>query len=465
MKPILKNLIRSSSVSLDYGKFFRDFFRGHERTVKAKKNILASLFLRGISVLTTLVIVPLTINYVNPTKYGLWLTLTSIIFWFYFFDMGLGNGLRNKLTESLAKGDKELSRSYLSTAYALLAGVFGTVWLIFVIINNFLNWSGLLNAPPELNSELTWVAFIIISYFCLQFILKTVNTVLTADQKPARAAFIDMLGQVMALVAIYFLTRFTKGSLINLGLGIGVPSVVVLTIASVWYYRRTYRSINPGIRWLNMKCARSMMGLSIKFFFLQIASFVVFGVNNIIITHIYDPGEVTVYNVAYKYFNMVIVVFLIIITPYWSAFTDAHIRKDSAWMKDSIKKLEKVWLVIAVGGIFLLLFSKYFFPFWVGDKVHVPFSVSALLLIYVLIYTRINLYLYPLNGIGKVKMQVLFYIPLCIVNIPLLVFLGEKLGLEGMIAGNILICIPHLIYGPIQLKKIIEKRAAGVWNQ
>ncbi|MGE5406531.1 MAG: lipopolysaccharide biosynthesis protein [Methanosarcina sp.] len=465
MKLFRKNQFRSSYISLDYGKYFRDFFRGHERTVKAKKNILASLFLRGISMLTTLVMVPLTINYVNPTKYGIWLTLTSIIYWFYFFDMGLGNGLRNKLTESIAKGDKELSRTYLSTAYAIFVGVFGAVWLIFVIINNFLNWSGLLNAPPELNGELTWVAFIIISYFCLQFILKTVNTVLTADQKPAKAAFIDMLGQVLALVSIFILTKLTRGSLINLGLGIGVPSVVVLIAASVWYYSRLYRDINPGTRWLNIECAKGMMGLSMKFFFLQIASFVVFGVNNIIITHLYDPGEVTVYNVAYKYFSMVMIVFIIIITPYWSAFTDAHIRKDTAWMKDSIKKLEKVWLIIAAGGIFLLIFSRFFFPIWVGNKVHVPFSVSVLLLLFFLVYTRLNLYLYPLNGIGKVKMQILFYIPLCIVNIPLLVFLGGNLGLEGMIAGNILICIPHLIYGPLQLKKIVENRAQGLWNQ
>ncbi len=464
MKAFVKNLI-PSFFSISFGKLFREFFSGHERTVKAKINILASLFLRGISVMTTLILVPLTINYVNPTRYGIWLTLTSIISWFAFFDMGLGNGLRNKLTEAIAKGDDNLSRSYLSTAYAIFFGVFGIIWLIFVIVNRYLNWSGLLNAPPELNSELTWLAFIIISYFSLQFILKTVNTVLTADQKPARAAFIDMLGQLFSLVSIFILTHLTKGSLINLGLGIGLPSVLVLTGATIWYFKRRYKNIIPGIKWINAGCARDMMGLGIKFFFLQVASFVVFGANNIIIAHIFSPDEVTVYNVAYKYFSMVVLVFIIIITPYWSAFTDAYVRKDTTWMKDSVKKLEKVWMIVASGGIFLLFFSKYFFPLWVGNKVLVPFSVSLSLLLFVLVYTRLNLYLFLLNGIGKVKMQLLFYIPLCIVNIPLLIFLGLKLGIEGLIAGNILISIPHLIYGPVQLKRLIENRASGLWNQ
>ena len=38
--------------------------------------------------------------------YGL--TLSSIIGWFAFFDIGFGNGLRNKFAEAIAKGDHQL---------------------------------------------------------------------------------------------------------------------------------------------------------------------------------------------------------------------------------------------------------------------------------------------------------------------------------------------------------------------
>lgn len=443
----------------------RDFFRGHERTVKAKKNVLGSLIMRGISIMITLVLVPLTINYINPTQYGIWLTLTSIISWFAFFDMGFGNGLRNKLTETIVKGDYNRSRCYLSTAYALFFAVFGGIWLIFVVLNNFLDWARILNAPPELGKELSWLAFIIFSYFCLQFILRTINIVLTADQKPAVAAMIEMLGQAIALVAIFILTKTTKGSLINLGLGIGLSPVIVLIVASLWYYGRTYRKINPEFGKISRACAKDMMELGVKFFFLQVASMIIFQANNIVIAHICGPDDVTVYNVAYKYFSLISMVFIIIITPFWSAFTDAYIQKDVAWMKNTLKKLESIWTLLAIGGVVLLVLSKYFFKLWVGDKVLVPFSVSAFLLLYVLIYSRFNLYLYLLNGIGKIKIQTIFYLPLALLNIPLLIFLGLKLGLIGLIVGNILISLPHLIYAPVQLRKIIENRAEGLWNK
>ena len=55
------------------------FTKGNERSVAVKKNIAVSLVLKCISILVSLQVVPLTIGYVNPTKYGIWLTLSSII--------------------------------------------------------------------------------------------------------------------------------------------------------------------------------------------------------------------------------------------------------------------------------------------------------------------------------------------------------------------------------------------------
>ena len=59
--------------------------KGHKRSVKAKKNILASFMIKGGSIAISLILVPLTINYVNPTSYGIWLTLSSMVGWFWLF--------------------------------------------------------------------------------------------------------------------------------------------------------------------------------------------------------------------------------------------------------------------------------------------------------------------------------------------------------------------------------------------
>jgi len=84
-------------------KIIQRFFKeGHERSVNIRKNVLFSVLLKGASIPVTLLLVPMTINYINPVQFGIWLTISSVIGWMNFFDIGMGLGLRNKLAHSLA---------------------------------------------------------------------------------------------------------------------------------------------------------------------------------------------------------------------------------------------------------------------------------------------------------------------------------------------------------------------------
>ena len=84
------------------------FTQGNKRTLRAKRNITVSFISKAISIMISFIIVPLTLGYVGRVEYGIWMTISSIIAWFSFFDIGLGNGLRNKLAEALAKEDTEI---------------------------------------------------------------------------------------------------------------------------------------------------------------------------------------------------------------------------------------------------------------------------------------------------------------------------------------------------------------------
>src|SRR6187401_708650 len=120
--------------------------KGQSRTAKASRQIVYSFFLQGIGIVISLVYVPLLLNYLTQEKYGIWLTLSSILSWFSFFNIGLGYGMRNKLTEANAKGDTSLGQKYVSTTYATLICIFSAVLLVFHIINPFINWNSVLNS-------------------------------------------------------------------------------------------------------------------------------------------------------------------------------------------------------------------------------------------------------------------------------------------------------------------------------
>lgn len=438
---------------------------GHDRSIKAKKNIMASFLLKGLSIPISLVVVPLTINYINPTRYGIWLTMSSIVGWFSFFDIGFGNGLRNKFAESLAKEKHEEARIYVSTTYAILSIIIFIALILFVCINPFLNWPKILNTPSGMAGELSWLAFIIFTFFCLQFVLKLISTVITANQQPAKASVFSFFGNFISLLVIFILTKTTSGNLIYLAIAANVIPVIVLIALSFWYYTHEYRQYAPSLKYVNFSYARDLMSIGLKFFIIQIAFVILYQTDNIIIAQLFGPAQVTPYNIAYKYFGIVPMVFGIIMVPFWSAFTEAWSKKDMAWIKNTMGKLQVLWIGLSIVCVIMLFSAEFIYKLWVGKEIIIPFSISISIALYVIINAWNAIYSTFLNGIGKIKLQLYASIWGMILNVPLAIYLGKIMGVGGVILSSVLLGSINMIWGIIQYNKIINNRASGIWGQ
>ena len=258
------------------------FTKGHDRSINIKKNILASLIIKGFSIILSLLLVPLTIHYLDKNNYGIWLTISSLVAWMSYFDIGLNNGLRNKFAEAKALNNTELAQKYVSTTYALLILIFIPLTILLIVLNNFLNWSTIFKTTNTMSKDLSTVFIIIISYFSIKFILSTINTLLLADQKPAHASFIGLLEQILSLITIFILTQFTKGSLIKLCLGLCIIPLFMFLFVNIILFSGKYKNVSPNLKSINLSLSKELLGLGIKFFFLQIAVLVQFQTSNII---------------------------------------------------------------------------------------------------------------------------------------------------------------------------------------
>ena len=135
------------------------FFKGDKRSVLAKKNVLASAFIKGGDTLISLILVPLTLGYLNPYEYGIWLTLSSILTWINSFDIGLGSGLRNKLGIAIATDDKEQGRSYVSTTFYMLIFITIIIFVVFASLINVIDWYALLNVSSNSVSNIKEIIY------------------------------------------------------------------------------------------------------------------------------------------------------------------------------------------------------------------------------------------------------------------------------------------------------------------
>lgn len=441
--------------------------KGHERSVKAKKNIIASFLIRGLSIGISLILVPLTINYINSARYGIWLTLSSIVAWFSFFDIGLTQGLRNKFAEARAIGDDSVAQIYVSTTYALLGIIFFGVWIIFVIGNNFLNWSKILNVSGSMQSEISILAVIVFTYFCISFVLKVVTTILTADQQPAKSSLIDFLGQVFSLIFIIILVKTTEGSLIKLGIALCISPLLVLIGANFFLFRGVYKQYRPAFSRVKFQYAKGLFNLGLIFFLIQFAAVAQYQTANIIIARNFSTDDVTSYNVVFKYFGILNMVFSIFLMPFWSASTEAYKKNDIQWIKNGIKKYNQLNILLILTGLVMLISSKTIYRLWLGEgTVNIPFSLSLWGFLFFNVTIFGGKYVNFLNGISALRIQFLSSTisPFIYIAAAILLIKHYHMGVYSLFVASIIANFNAYFLAPLQYYQVIIKKSKSpIW--
>ncbi len=456
-KKMLSNILRTET----------HLSEGRIRTVRAYRNILYSLFIKGGSIVSQFLLVPITLHYLDKTQYGIWLTIASLINWFSFFDIGIGNGLRNKLAEAIARKDMSLAKTYVSTSYALVFGIFAGIIIIFCFINPLLNWTAILNVPANLNLELKKIILFVFVFFCIRFILALIGNILYAYQQPALNNLINPLGNVVSLVLIYILTLTTKGSLFLIAAIFSAVPVLILSVFSIVFFTGRYREIAPSRRFIHLEYSKGLLGLGVKFFIIQIAGVVLFTSTNILLTQLFGPDEVTVYNIAFRYFTVITMVYGIVITPFWSAFTEAFVKKDFEWIKTSIRKMEFIAYALVAATLLMLALAKPVYAIWVGRSVTVPMSMNLMLCLFVIITIMATPYNTFINGTGKIRLQFYSAVISTVITIPLAILFSRywHMGPPGIVLATLVTTFPTMILWKIQYKKIIMGKATGIWNK
>jgi O-antigen/teichoic acid export membrane protein len=157
--------------------------------------------------------------------------------------------------------------------------------------------------------------------------------------------------------------------------------------------------------------------------------------------------------------------FSIVLTPIWSATTDAFVNEDYEWIKNSMKKVN--WLLIIT--FFLLsimtLCSNFIYQKWIGNSIVVPIELSIFISIYIFILVASMSYSSFLNGIGKLRIQMINILFCSFSFLPLTYFLAGKFGINGVVISLILVNLSGLLFNYIQFNLLINKNAKGVWNK
>lgn len=433
------------------------------RTMNVYKNILFSLIIKVVNVLCSLLIVPLTLSYLTQEEYGIWLTISTLLLWISFFDIGLGNGLRNYLTEAISLKDYDLGKKYISTTFVLLL----IIVFIFIILCSIsfplLDWSKVFNTQTCDANQLMKIMLITVFLSLLNFILKNVGVVYIALQKYAINELLHMFGNLLSLVVIFVLTQAVEPSLMWVVISFSASPLFIFIIASIPLFSK-YKELRPSLKYVDFSYSKKLMMKGGAFFGIQMTTvFVIYASSNFFITQCCGPEAVGVYNTAYRYLSISTMGFTTLISPLWNAYTDAYVKNDMLWIKRTFMKSLKVWIATTLIGFIMLLLSPWFYNIWIGDALTIPFGVSFSVFAYFCFLNLNSCASYLLNGLNIIYIQLISSIFVTILYLLIVFPMGKYFYIEG-VSWSMCLCFVILSFVRLlQVKKVLNGSASGCW--
>ncbi len=423
-----------------------------------KKNLSLGLITKILGMALSYVSLPIVLTYLGEENYGVWITIFSVISWLYNFDVGIGNGLKNKLTEALTHKDIGLARKYISTSYIIII----VITVILMIVGSFgiiiSNPIEILNVDFLDGIYLKKVIFITFIFNLANFIISLYKQLFYAIHKSSFVGVANIGYQLLVIILITCLKEYYKSSLLMLTLAYGLSNLIIGIIFSVLFFKKRLE-LCPRFKFFDMKIIPDLMGIGIEFFIIQLSMIVIFTTDNLIITKLLGPEAVTSYNIILKFFQIFIMVATIILTPFWTLYTDAYIKKDKKWICRTLKNFNILYLLLTIVILTVVLNIDFFIKNWLSQELIYSKSLVVFSGLFALIRVYGDIYMYFLNGIGKIRVQLYLYILGALINIPLSVYFVKSLNLgsSGVILATNISMISFVVVMPIQSYYEIKK--------
>lgn len=387
-------------------------------------NIALAFAVKGGSLFISLFSMPLYIKYFeNDEVLGLWYTILSLLNWINICDLGLGNGLRNRLTEALAVGDNEKAKRFVSSTYASLIVVILPIFVIGAVLIGFFDLNSFFNLSESLISSRTMTISVIILFFgvCLNFVLKTINSIIYAIQKSSLNNIISLVSSVIPLIYIFvFKGDNMENNLIALTVVHVIAINLPLLLSSLVLFRiKLLRECTPSLKYCDVSTAKSLFGFGAQFFLAQIFFMAMTSTNEVIITKMFSSEDVVEYSIYYRLFTVIGSLFMLALTPLWSKVT-----KDLAQKKyDKVIKTNRfLYLLSALAMVcefVMVILCQFLVNIWLREDAITVFYPTAIIFAFFGGMYIFNVVLTTIaNGMADLKTQIIFYGIGAILKIP-----------------------------------------------
>ena len=434
--------------------------RTNERHRRAMLATLATIAARFATIAVAVVSIPLTLNFLGPERFGLWVTISSFQLLLVFADFGLGNGLVNLIAEADGAEDRLAIRKAVSNAFFLLVGVAVFGGVIAALIVPGVDWAQLFNArSPDAIAETGPAVAVFALCLLLNLPLGIVARVQIGLQEGFANGIWTVLGNLLALAGLVIAIRFGAGLPWLILALFGGPIVAAALNGLVLFglrrpWARPVRGDADGA------VVARLLRVGSMFFVLQLVMSVAYQTDVVVAASALGPTAAAEYAIAYRLFMVGPALVTMAVMTLWPAYGEAAIRHDFDWIRRSLRRSIRLAFGLSLAWCALvLLLHEPLLRLWIGTSIQPSFALLLGMSAWAIASTTFNAVGVLLNGISVMKFQVVVGVVMGVASIALSVFLAWRVGVAGIIWGTViayLLCsvLPTVFYVPRVLSSL-----------
>lgn len=424
---------------------------GQERYRKALLTSLMNVVSQVVQLVTGLVSIPLTLNYVGVERFGIWMTLSTALAFITFSDFGVGIGLQDRMSKFIGSGNYESARKAFFSSFLFILILF----VLLICVSNALILQVNISLFFALQSseaikEIVPTTEMVIFVFGLGLLGGLVQRAFNALQEGFWVAAIQVVARFVSL-ALLFLVVHLKMGLPALVLVVGGVSslalllvgIPVLFIRNKWMLPKAGLSIKV-LDWVCLKGILKIGTLGLG------ASVAIYFVNNSIpflMAKKYGIENVADYSVLLKLVSIPGMFLTYLFLPLWPAITEAKVKHDNMWIIKTYKRCSiLVFGFTAVCVAVFLFFGREIILLWTQNESVVPgFELLLASVVFMALGFWNSLTSVILNGLSRFKSQATYGIFLATIFVTIAAFVPNSYGKESIVwvvaAGYLIRCI------------------------
>jgi O-antigen/teichoic acid export membrane protein len=415
--------------------------RGSRRILRAGLTGVFTLLAKGMAVGINLLTLPLTSHYLGKERFGVWLTLSSLITWIAIADFGLNISLLHALATANGEDDERQAKEIISSAFWMISIIASVSIAICLAVTPLIDWAGIFNVElTKTMSEIKPAVTVVLILCLLRLPASVIACVYLAYQEGYLYQIWNCLSGLLAvsglMLAIYYQADLPWLAAAFLG---SMLLADLLAALYLFYWRRKW--LLPALSYFNWARARRLLQRGGQFWIAHLSALLMLQADLIIVAWMFGAREVAAYGATLRLFTLIGAAQAAFTFPLWAAYGEAAARKDFDWLARTFKqtvRISLIWSIPLTCTMFVAI--PLLFRYLVTSDIKPDWHLSLAMMVTEIINSVARCFSTLLNGLGAVRSQVIFGPIGGLSNLLLSWALGVWLGPQG-VAWATAICL------------------------